>query len=376
MRIGTIYTLYGRRAGAELCLEKTLESVYQAKPDLEWIVFCNREASRVLERDFPYVQAVYVPFLDNQYKKAFWLECLSSRQVNRCRLDCFWIPSGCNHFPGHWNVPVLTTFHDFGEYHIPHKYSFARMVFRKRICIPRSIQRSALFTTVSRFTADDMKRILHVDERRIRVIYNGTSPYASTGLQPDSSLLQKWGLNPGCYLFTPGRTDYIGKGLDLLLAAFRRLHAENPSLRLVLVGPAGEGHSALLEDLALDGQAGGSVMYLGRVEDKELLTLYSFCKATVLASRFEGFGFPVLEAMAYRVPVVCSDAGALPEVAGDGAVLFRSGDVNSLADAISKVCSLTDVEKASMIVRGQGRLQLFSWSESARQMLSAFDAIR
>lgn len=375
MKVGTIYTLYGRRAGAELCFEKTIESVHDLDSDLEWIVFCNKEAENVLRRKYPYVKSVYLPFLDNQYKKAFWLEFLSGHWVNRKTMDCFWIPSGCNHFPGHWNIPVFTTFHDLGEYHVKNKYSFVRTVFRKYICIPRSVHRSRLFSTVSQFTADDMKQILHIDDSRIRVIYNGSSPYSSTSLKPRPELLEKWNIKNGSYLFTPGRTDYIGKGLDILLKAFRKLHSEHPDMRLVLVGPAGEGHQDLIDDLSKDGNVGGSVMYLGRVEDDELLTLYSCCKATVLASRFEGFGFPVLEAMAYQVPIVCSDAGALPEVAGDAAVLFRSGDSDSLADSIMNVYNMSAEEHSRMIECGKKRLQMFSWEKSARQMMEAFKSI-
>lgn len=80
--------------------------------------FCNKQAEYILKEQYPFTQTVYIPYLDNQYKKAFWLEFLSQKEVTSKDFDCFWIPSGCNHFPGHWDIPVLTTFHDLGEYHI------------------------------------------------------------------------------------------------------------------------------------------------------------------------------------------------------------------------------------------------------------------
>ncbi|MGJ1015316.1 hypothetical protein ACR77X_15520, partial [Bacteroides salyersiae] len=142
MNIATIYTLYGRRAGAELCFEKIIESIYSYNKSVNWTIFCNKQAEYILKEQYPFTQTVYIPYLDNQYKKAFWLEFLSQKEVTSKDFDCFWIPSGCNHFPGHWDIPVLTTFHDLGEYHIKNKYSFARTIFRKKICIPRSIKRS------------------------------------------------------------------------------------------------------------------------------------------------------------------------------------------------------------------------------------------
>ena len=105
MNIATIYTLYGRRAGAELCFEKIIESIYSYNKSVNWTIFCNKQAEYILKEQYPFTQTVYIPYLDNQYKKAFWLEFLSQKEVTSKDFDCFWIPSGCNHFPGHWYNP-------------------------------------------------------------------------------------------------------------------------------------------------------------------------------------------------------------------------------------------------------------------------------
>lgn len=373
MKIATIYTLYGRRAGAELCFEKTLSSIYAADNKIGWIVFCNRQAKEILDREFPYVKAVYVGFLDNQYKKAFWLEFLAKSVVDGCGADCFWIPSGCNHFPGKWKIPTLTTFHDLGEYHIENKYSFARMVFRKKICIPRSVKRSKHFTCVSKFTARDMDSFLGLKRSQISLVYNGCSPHKTFANLNGESILKKWGLEKNQYFFTPGRTDYVGKGLDVLFSAFNSFQKTNEQsgLKLVLVGPRGEGYEMFEADLKNTKNA----MYLGRVTDEELAVLYANSLATVISSRFEGFGFPVLEAMEYDSIVISSDAGALPEVLGDAALVFESGNDDALLQQMNRVLTLTPNWKQVLKERGKARLSVFDWKKCAVEMIESFEKV-
>ena len=294
MRIATIYTLYGRRAGAELCFEATIKAVVKKYSDVEWIVFCNDEVLVSFEKH-DRITLVRVGMLNNQYKKAIWLEFFAKRIINKYIPDCFWIPSGCNHFPGKWDIPILTTFHDFGEYHIKNKYSISRMIFRKKICIPLNIKRANFFTTVSQYTANDLVKLFSVSMSKIAVVYNGASPHTNVNIEESEAKLQKFGLVKGQYFFTPGRTDYFGKGLDFLFNTFRLYKDTN--IKLVLVGPKGEGYNLMVTDLSQDDYINRRVVYLGRVSDEDLVLLYKNCLATIISSRFEGFGFPVLEAM-------------------------------------------------------------------------------
>lgn len=377
MHVATLYTLYGRRAGAEMCFEKALEAMCRLRPDVRWTVFCNREAQRVLAEGLPDLRTRYVPWLDSQFRKAFWLEFLSAPAVCEVAPDLFWIPSGTNSFPGRWpGVPTVTTFHDLGEYRIPGKYDFVRTVFRKRICIPRAVQRSAAFTAVSQFTADDLARFLGLRDR-VAVVHNGPSPHAVIPVDEPEALLQReFNLSAGRYLFIPGRTDYVGKGLDLILNAYARLKADvfGDGLQIVFVGPKGDGHERFVQHLNRLDASGKTLRYLGRVEARALEALYRGCMATVLPSRFEGFGFPVLEAMDRGVPVLCSDAGSLPEVAGGGALLFRSEDVEDLCAKLRQLTADSDLRKR-LARDGCNRSHRFSWEACATGMLRIFERV-
>lgn len=370
MTIATIYTLYGRRAGAELCFEKTVLTCAKLYPDVKWLIYCNKQAYDIMVHKANNIQCLYITLLDNQLKKALWLEFRSQKYVNKTKCDFFWVPSGCNHFPGIWNVPTLSTFHDLGEYHIAHKYSLTRMFYRKNICIPLNVKRAKAFTSVSAFTKDDMIKFLGIKEDRIKVIYNGNTPYTLEIPNNSRDIIGKYGLSDKKYFFTPGRTDYIGKGLDVLFKAFRRFSKNYNEIKLVLVGPQGEGHQLFIDDInKCDNE---DVMYLGRVDDETLVSLYAHSLATVIASRFEGFGFPVLEAMKYGSLIISSDAGALKEIASDAAITFKSEDYEDLSQKMEYIIHIDEASISDLKNKGSKRLSFFSWDKCAHEMMAEF----
>ena len=372
LHIASIYTLFGRRAGAELFFEKTVGTARQLFPGVRWSVFCNREACDALRQTCSDVETIMIPLLDNQFKKAFWLEGLSRKAVNTLAPDVFWNPSGCNYFPGRWRCPTVTTFLDLGEYHVSGKYDWVRMFFRKRLCIPRSVKRSAAFTTISQFTADDLARFLGV-QKNVTVIHPGPVTHRSEHRLDAAQMLQtRFNLGAQRYFFVPGRTDYIGKGLDLILSARTQLGGKWPAgIDLIFVGPPGDGHSRFLEHLHRVNDDREHLRYLGRVEEDVLAALYQECLAVVLPSRFEGFGFPVLEAMAHGVPVLCSNAGSLPEVAGDAALLFESGAATDLAAKLIQLTADGHL-RARLVACGQAQIAKYSWEKCTRAMMDVF----
>ncbi|MBN1294300.1 MAG: glycosyltransferase family 4 protein [Candidatus Latescibacteria bacterium] len=371
MKIGMIHTLYGRRAGLELYVEKILYGMTEKYVNLEFVVFCNAELNEILE---PHgrIKKIYIPFLDNQIKKALWIEFIAQRTVDKESIDVFWIPSGTNAFPGRWKAKTVVTFHDFGEYHLKGKYSFARMVFRKRLAIPLSIKRGCLLTAVSQTTARDLSNYFP-KAPKARVIYSGPNPRKKEGNigNPTEEIKKETGAVLKEILFTPGRTDFIGKGLDLLLIAYKEMRRDFPDVPpLVLVGPKGEGHEKLIMEIDRQGLA-GSVMWLGRVSDACVDALYSISEMVVIPSRYEGFGFPLLEAMEHRKPLVCSNAGAMEEVAGNACYLFESGNAHALLEAMMKVYH--DKGFADRIVsRASERLALFDWNKTFESMKAVF----
>jgi len=209
------------------------------------------------------------------------------------------------------------------------------------------------------------------------------------GLDPARVLTVPLGVDAG----VPSRTldsealrDHfdIGPGPIVLCVAQLRAHKNIPVLveglaalgredvRLVVAGAGGseEERARVWESAERLGVA-GQVRLVGRVSDEELEGLYGAAACFALASRHEGFGLPLLEAMARRVPVACSDRSALPEVAGDAAELFDPDDAGSVAAALRRILD-DDARAAALIERGLERVRGFSWDRTARLTLDTY----
>lgn len=180
------------------------------------------------------------------------------------------------------------------------------------------------------------------------------------------------------YLLFVG-SEHPRKGLSTLFAAFAELKArpELAGLRLVKVGSPGSDEGpyrqatlAAMRRFGLDGH----VLFTGRVDDRQLRAFYSGAECLVLPSRAEGFGLPALEAMACGCPAVVARAGALPETAGDAALVFETGDVRALRAALEQVLGRGDV-RWELRRRGLVRAAGFSWRRTAAETLSAYEAL-
>jgi len=376
LKIGTIYTLYGRRAGAELYFEKIIFGMLDRYKEITFVVYCNEEAFTTLGNNCERIEKILIRHLDNQIKKMFWLEVLSKKIVDSEQLDVFWIPSGTNNFPGRWSVPTVVTFHDFGEYHVKNKYDLKRTFYRKLICIPKSLQRAGRITAVSQTTAADISHLFGID-KVVDVVYSGPSPRGEIKqhTNPAAIVMSETGISLGKIFFAPGRTDFVGKGLDLLLRSYANFINQVPEApQLILVGPKGENHQKLVNDI-ITLRLEHKVHWLGRVSDNCIDALYQMSEMVIFASRYEGFGFPLLEAMKYRVPIISSDAGALPEIAGNAAVFFQSGNLHALTEAMIKL-HLDENLRADLVSLGLERIKSFNWENTYSSMKTIFEVAK
>jgi glycosyltransferase involved in cell wall biosynthesis len=196
----------------------------------------------------------------------------------------------------------------------------------------RAVRRADLILTLSESARTDIERVLGVPREKIRVTYLGAPP-----LDPESSAEPLFagsssaGSSAGepsserpYFLFVGGTEKR--KNLALALEAFKSI--EGYELRVV------GGHKASPVHDARSEQSG--VRWLGYIEERELVELYRNATALVFPSRYEGFGLPVLEAMARRTPVIAADASSIPEVAGGAAILVDPDDVEALRDAMRR----------------------------------------
>jgi glycosyltransferase involved in cell wall biosynthesis len=255
--------------------------------------------------------------------------------------------------PPGFAAPAVVTIHDLSFERDPKLMGF-RDRFFFRTMVPRSVRRADRVIAVSARTGEDVIERYGVGADKVTVISNGVDEeFGSEGAREDGApyLLFVGALSP--------RKDP--------LTAIEALALVDADLRLVLVGPD--------KGLATDAKRtvsrlglNGRVEFAGHVEKPVLATLYRGAEALVFPSKYEGFGFPALEAMASGTPVVATTAGAIPEVAGEAAVLVAPGDPVALASGIER--ALADRDR--LVRAGLERVQLYSWTEAARRTLAVY----
>ena len=264
-------------------------------------------------------------------------------------------------FPPAGGAPCAVVVHDAVPWTHPETLT-PRGVAWHRSQVSRAAREAALVVVPTEAVAEELRR--HTPLRELLVVGEGVS--GDLALPPDAgSRADALGLPPS-YLLTVATLE-PRKGLDVLLAALAR--PEAPELPLLCVGQPGWGG---LDPVALAASAGlapGRVRVLGRVPDADLAVLLDRATALVVPSRAEGFGLPLLEAMAAGTPVVTSDAAALVEVGG-GAARVSPLEPAALAAALAEVAGDAEL-RARMADAGRARAAAFSWDAAAGALWSA-----
>jgi glycosyltransferase involved in cell wall biosynthesis len=252
---------------------------------------------------------------------------------------------------------TVSTFHDLfvmtGDYSSPE--------FRARFTeqARQAAELSDAIIAVSRFTASQVEELLKVPAERIRVIPHGVHIPAPSGGPRENLVL------------------FVGaiqrrKNVARLVKAFERLPAD---WRLALAG-ASDGYGAAEELHAIEeSPRRGAIDVLGYVSSPDLERLYQRARIFAFPSLDEGFGMPVLDAMAHGVPVVTSTSSALPEVAGDAALLVNPLQVDSIADALSRLAA-DDALQDDLARRGLERARQFSWTSAVERTWSVYHELR
>jgi glycosyltransferase involved in cell wall biosynthesis len=220
---------------------------------------------------------------------------------------------------------------------------------------------------VSEATKQDLMRHCRVDGQKVRVIYNGVSERFHPLTESLDSVRLRYNLPERFVLFVG--TVEPRKNLARLVEAFNRV-GRKIAHSLVVVGAKGWKTSPIYREIGRS-PLRDRIHVTGFVADGDLPAVYNLADAFVYPSLYEGFGIPVVEAMACGTPVVTSDVSALPEVAGDAAVLVDPLDVAQLAEAIERV--LHDETLREMLrAKGIERAKRFSWDASAAKVVQCF----
>jgi glycosyltransferase involved in cell wall biosynthesis len=238
-----------------------------------------------------------------------------------------------------------------------------------QLMLPHFLHDATLVVADSASTQRDAQRLYHLPAERIRVVHLGVDPHFQPVAPPIQDEVRERYRLPDRFILSVGTIE-PRKNLIVLLEAYQALHQQDPEIQLVIAGGRGWHSEPFFDKLRTLGPE-ESVKLLGRVPDEDLPALYSLAEDFAFPSLYEGFGLPVLEAMACGAPVICSNTSSLPEVAGAAAIQIAPTDVAAWTHALKQL-SADAALRASLRERGLKQAARFSWETTARQTYAVY----
>lgn len=268
---------------------------------------------------------------------------------------------------------TLLTVHDLSYIRVPDTASPKLKRYLDNV-VPRSVARADHILADSAATKRDLIELYAVSPDKITVLLSGVDERFRHISTPTMlhAVRNKYGLGDWPFLFTIG-TVQPRKNYTRLCEALQILHRQHPDLHLVIAGGRGWLEDPLY-DAIQDLRLGEYVHFIGFADDEDLPALYSLAKAVPFVSLYEGFGLPVLEAMACGVPVVTSNISSLPEVAGEAATLINPYDVNEIAEAINQFL-IDPLHCATAVKQGHEHAAKFTWENSAKALSNVYETL-
>ncbi|WP_448382527.1 glycosyltransferase family 4 protein [Desulfosoma sp.] len=296
---------------------------------------------------------------------------VEGRLRRACRHTGFDVYHEASFFPAAQRlVPTVFSLFDFSLDRFAHTHPRERVWFH-RLFFRRRLRYAAHIVAISNTVLQEAKARLDVAEDRLSAVPLAPDPVFAPRSPDDVAAVRRRFALAGDYLLFVGSLE-PRKNLRLLWEAVRRLKASVP---VVLAGWHGWGEKSWLDEAAKRAGPGEPQAVLtGFVDDATLAALYSGATALVYPSLYEGFGLPVLEAMACGCPVVCSDIDALKETAGDAALFTNPHDPDGLASVLDDLLGSAQ-RREEYRCRGLERARRFSWEKTARAMMEVFEKV-
>jgi len=284
--------------------------------------------------------------------------------------DVVFLPAANRRLPLWLPSPTVGTVHDFSSMHIDGKYDPLRDVYIKRV-LPLLVRRLTRVIADSECTKQDIVKYACVPAERVAVIPLGVDHdvyYPRDKQDAQQRIGSKYHVTPP-YILYISRIEHPGKNHVRLIRAFERIKRETDLPHQLVLAGSDWTRAEEVHKVAEATRLGDDIRFTGFVESADLPYLYCGADLFVFPSLFEGFGMPILEAMACGIPVACSNTSSLPEVAGDSAAYFDPADENAMAHAVAELLSGPDAMNHLARI-GRERSAQFTWRAAAEQTLT------
>ena len=377
MRIGINLLQFrpGETGGSEIYTRGIIGSLSEVDKKNEYVLICNSSNYKAITPPSDNFSIFVIPETPNKnFIREIPLLNKSgsiSKKIESLKLDVIHFPFSFMFPLKKWEKSILTMY-DLQHEYMPQNFSITQLVIRRKN-YPESIKNSDLVIAISKFTKENIIEKYHTDLDKIIVNYIGyAKEFEKKDKEKKIKIKEKFNLSER-YIFYPAATWHHKNHLKLL-EAFRKIKREEDSnINLVFSGTKMNAQPLIdnkIKDLGLT----DCVLQLGRLNFEDLVHIMQGAHVLAFPSLFEGFGIPVIEAMASRVPVACSNTTSLPEIAKGASIMFDPNDSNEIANAITRILNDNKLRK-KLITKGNERIKEFTWKNIAIKTLRYYEKV-
>ncbi|HEY71758.1 MAG TPA: glycosyltransferase family 4 protein [Thermoflexia bacterium] len=359
-----------RRAGLGRYAESLTRALVAADPD-RYALFYNRERGVEPLAGLEHLPSRTVALGYKPWRMLIWMGQLARVAFDRLLPHAELFHATEHLLPPLHSIPTVLTVHDLIFRRMPQHHKLLNRWYLN-LTMPLYCRRADHIIAISESTRRDLVSAYGLPPEKITVIHEAADPrFRPQPPETTDAARARYGL-PERYLLSVGTIE-PRKNLSRLLTAFESLYAEGLTDALVIVGRRGwlydDFFAALERSPARD-----AVLFPGYAPDEDLPAIYAGAQALVFPSLYEGFGLPVLEAMACGTPVACSDTSSLPEITGDAAFRFAPSDVKSIAAVLRRLLRNADLRQT---LRWRGFMQAarFSWKQVATETKAVYETL-
>lgn len=372
MRIGfPAFVMQGGKSGVAVYIKSLFSHLQKVDLENQYELMVPRDEQDLIPLDNPnFGKSAYPSLLANPIVNIAWQNTALPLIARSKGFDLVHIPS-YRRIPLIKSVKVVATVHDLATFELDAKYDPARMFYNRKI-VPHLIRNADHVITVSHYTKQDIMRIVGYPEEKISVIYSGIDSNLFRPVSRDQArteLRKRHGLEKPFFVYI-SRLEHPAKNHVRLIEAFERFKKQNDSEHQLVLAGADWNGAKIIRRRVLESPLRKEIHLLGYAPIDSLPLLYNACDLMIYPSLFEGFGFPIVEAMACGANVICSNSSSMREIAGDRLGTFdpRSVDeiVQKMEDALSGPWG--EEQRSRVIKYGRG----FDWKSTARQVTEIY----
>ena len=314
----------------------------------------------------------YPDYLAKPIINMLWHLFILPFSINYKSYDFIYLPAGNRRLFCTNKLPSLVTFHDLSQFHIDAKYDSFRMFYIKKV-VPYFLRKVNKVIAISESTKKDIIQFYKMSNNKITVNHNGYNgekykPLVGERKYQHLPIAKK-------YIFYVARIEHPGKNHLNLIKAYELLPTDiKDEYNLVFAGSDWNGAEEVHEYTSKSKDR-DNIIYAGFVKDEALPSLYNEASLYAFPSFYEGFGIPILEAMASGVPTICANRSSLPEIGGDATLLFNPDEISDISEKISEVLS-DDELKQQLVKKGLKRVKHFNWQRHTKQIINEYEELK